>query len=76
MITKFIIIITFIAKYRLNLQKNLQLNQELKVHMYTIANINPDTAQSVFSGICPTDTTKSRAQGSPKYNSQYQSGYN
>ena len=32
----------------------VQLNQELKTHMNTIANINPDTAQSVFSGICPT----------------------
>ena len=27
----------------------VQLNQELKTHMNTIANINPDTAQSVFS---------------------------
>ena len=30
----------------------IQINQELNVHTNTTANINPDTAQSVFSGIC------------------------
>ena len=48
----------------------IQLNQELKVHTNSLANINPDTAQSVFSGICSTDTTQSGAQGSHEYQSQ------
>ena len=29
--------------------------------------MNPDTAQSVFSGICPTDITQSGTQGSHEY---------
>ena len=37
--------------------------------------MNPDMVQSVFSGICPTDTTRSRTQGSHKYCSQSQSRY-
>jgi len=36
------------------LSYKIQLNQELKVHTNTIANINQDMAQSVFSGICLT----------------------
>ena len=46
-----------------------------KVHTNTIANIKPDTAQSVFSSISPTDIRQSRTQASHKYYSQYQSGY-
>ena len=53
----------------------VQPNQELKVHTNTLAKINPDTAQSVFSGTDPADKTRSRTQGSHKYCSQYQSGY-
>ena len=44
----------------------VQLNQELKTHMNTIANINPDTAP---------DITQSGTQGSHECHSQYQSGY-
>ena len=54
----------------------VQLNHELKVHTNIIASINPDRTQSVYSGICPTYITQSITQGSHKFYSQYQSGYN
>ena len=58
------------------LSSKIQLNQELKVHRNTIANINSDTAQSVFSGICLLqDTIQTGTQGSHEYHNQYQSIY-
>ena len=53
----------------------VQLNQELQVHTNTIANINPDTAQSVFQGIRLRDSTQSRTRCLHEYYSQYQSRY-
>ena len=62
-------VIRYQSRHILPYSYKIQLNQDIKYHMNTIANINPDMALSVFSVIC------SGTQGLQEYHSQYQSGY-
>ena len=47
-------VIRYQSRHILPYSYKIQLNQDIKYHMNTMANINPDMALSVFSVICLT----------------------